>query len=241
MDGQLILISGESATGKSTSLMNIPKQERWAYLNTESGKSLPFKHNFKTAIVTDPYEVTATLDQIATAPQFDGIIIDSLTFLLDMYESLYIIGAKDGRQAWQNFAQFYKNMMQQNVAKTIAAGKHVVFLAHTKTEQDAALNDKTYVPVKGSLANQGIESYFSVVVSTKKIGLEKLKDQDPSLCRVSEDDEITGYKHVFQTRLTKETVGERIRGPIGLFAKNQIYMDNDVALLIDHMNKHFRV
>lgn len=208
-------------------------------MNTESGKALPFKHKFRTAVVTDPYEVTATIDQLADTPQLDGVIIDSLTFLLDMYESLYIVGAKDGRQAWQNFAQFYKNMMQQNVAKAIAAGKHVVFLAHTKTEQDAALNDKTYVPVKGSLANQGIEAYFSLVVSTKRIGLEKLKDQDPALCRLSEDDEITGYKHVFQTRLTKETVGERIRGPIGLFAKNQIYMDNDVALLIEHLKKHF--
>lgn len=241
MDGQLLLITGESATGKSTSLMNIPDQKRWAYLNTESGKSLPFKHNFRSAIVTDPYEVTATIEQLTTQPNFDGVIIDSLTFLMDMYESLYLINAKDSRAAWQNFAQFFKNMMQQSVAKAIRGGKHVVFLAHTKTEQDAAMNEKTFVPVKGSLGNQGIEAYFSVVVSTKRVSLEKLKDQDPALCRLTEDDELVGYKHVFQTRLTKETVGERIRGPIGLFAKNQIYMDNDVALLIDHMNKHFGV
>ena len=239
MAGQLILISGESATGKSTSLRKIPHQERWAYMNTESGKPLPFKNNFQPGIITDPYEVPASLDHIAESPQFDGAIIDSLTFLMDMYESLYVIGAKDGRAAWQNFAQFYKNLMQQNVAKALKAGKHVIFLAHTKTEQDASLNDKTFVPIKGSLANQGVEAYFSVVVSTKRVQLEKLKDMDPALCHITEDDELVGYKHVFQTRLTKETVGERIRGPIGLFEKNQVYMDNDVALLIEHMNKHF--
>ncbi|WP_299198238.1 AAA family ATPase [uncultured Amphritea sp.] len=241
MPGQLILISGESASGKSTSLMNLPNQERWGYLNTESGKDLPFPHNFRAAIVTDPYEISSTIDEVVDAPQFDGVIIDSLTFMMDMFESLYIVGAKDGRDAWQQYAQFFKNLMQQSVAKALKAGKHVIFLAHTRTEQDAALNDKTYVPIKGQLANQGIEAYFSTVVSTKRIPLEKLEGMDPALLNITQDDEMVGYKHVFQTRLTKETVGERIRGPIGLFQRNQIYMDNDVAKLIEHMNAHFGV
>ena len=239
MNGQLLLISGESASGKSMSLMNIPNQDRWMYMNTEAGKPLPFKNTFKKGTVTDPYQVPASIDQATEAPNIDGVIIDSLTFMMDMYESLYVIGAKDGRAAWQNFAQFFKNLMQQNVANALDAGKHVVFLAHTKTEQDAALNDKTYVPVKGSLGNQGIEAYFSTVVSTKKVQLEELEGMDPNLLHVGEDEEIVGYKHVFQTRLTKATVGERIRGPIGLFAKNQIYMDNDVELLIQHMNAYY--
>ena len=37
VNDQLVLISGESATGKSASLQNIRNQDRWLYLNCEAG------------------------------------------------------------------------------------------------------------------------------------------------------------------------------------------------------------
>ena len=44
---QLIMICGYSGTGKSRSLKNIRNQDKWLYLNSESGKRLPFKNQFK--------------------------------------------------------------------------------------------------------------------------------------------------------------------------------------------------
>lgn len=235
-NAQLLLISGESASGKSASLKDIPNQERWAYLNTESGKELPFKNNFKKGVVTDPYQVPATFEDVTGSPNFDGIIIDSLTFLMDMFESQVVLTAKDRREAWGFYAQFFKNLMNVHVAE---CDKHVIFLAHTKKEQDAQLIDRVQVPIKGSLNNNGIEAYFSTVVSTKKVNLPELEGQDPSLLHITDDDKLVGYKHVFQTRLTKETVGERIRGPMGLFEANQTFMDNNAALLINHMMNYY--
>lgn len=233
---QLILISGESASGKSASLGGITNQERWVYLNTESGKALPFKNSFKGGVVTDPYQISEGFKLVTGNPDFDGIIIDSLTFMMDMFESQYVVTAKDTRAAWGDYAQFFKNLMQNLVA---SCDKHVVMMAHTKAEQDAQLINRVYVPVKGSLNNNGIESYFSTVVSTKRVDLNELKNMDPELLRITEQDELLGFKYVFQTNLTKNTIGERIRGPIGLFKNNQTYMDNNVALLIDHMVKYY--
>lgn len=238
-NGQLLLVSGESATGKSASLKDIKNQDRWLYMNTESGKALPFKNNFVAKSVTDPYQLDEAFNVLATNAAFDGMVIDSLTFLMDMYESKFIIGAKDGREAWGQFAQYFKNMMQQWVVTATEAGKHVIFLAHTRTEQDAQLIDRVAVPIKGSLKNNGIESYFSTVVSTKKVDLKQLEPYASDLLNITEDDRLVGYKHVFQTRLTKETVGERVRGPMGLFTQQQTFVDNNLAMLLEHMIDYY--
>lgn len=52
VNDQLVLIMGESGTGKSASLRNIPNQERWLYLNCEAGKRLPFRNKFQTHTIT---------------------------------------------------------------------------------------------------------------------------------------------------------------------------------------------
>jgi hypothetical protein len=140
-------------------------------------------------------------------------------------------------KAWGDYAQFFKVLMQQ---KVVAFGKPVLMLAHTREDLDEkAMEMKTAVPIKGSLKNNGVEAYFSTVVAAKKITLKELEAYGSDLLNISEDDEMLGYKHVFQTRLTKATVGERIRSPMGLFTKEQTYMDNDAQLLLDHLHKFY--
>jgi len=127
--------------------------------------------------------------------------------------------------------------MQYYVAKST---KNVIILAHTRqimNEADMVLETK--VPIKGSLANQGIESYFSTVISTKKMPLNKLQDYQNDLLHITEDDEILGYKHVFQTRLTKDTVNERMRSPMGMWDRKETFIDNDVQLVIDRLHEFY--
>lgn len=235
---QAILISGESGTGKSAALRNIPNQQDWFYLNAEAGKELPFRNTFSAFRIADPYQVWEAFDVGKDRKDCRGIIIDTSTFLMDMFESQYIIPAADTQKAWGLYAQFWKRLMQE---KVVAFNKPVIILAHTLlTYDEKALENRVQVPVKGALKNNGIEAYFSTVVSTKRVELRDLKEMDPNLCHIEEDDEILGFKYVFQTRLTKATKGERIRSPMGLFDKNQTYMDNDAQLLLDHLNRFYK-
>ena len=90
------------------------------------------------------------------------------------------------------------------------------------------------------LANHAEHKDFSTVVSTKKVELKKLDSYKSDLLKITELDEMLGYKHVFQTQLTKDTVGDRIRSPMGMFTREQTYMDNDSQLLLDHLEEYYR-
>lgn len=237
INDNLVLISGESASGKSASLMNLPNQEKVLYLNCEAGKKLPFKNKFQTHVITDPYQIYEAFDYAQDNPEIETIVIDTVTFLMDMFESIYVLGSANTMQGWSQYAQYFKVLMQDKVAKS---DKNVIFLGHTRSDlNEKTMEMNTCVPVKGSLKNNGIEAYFSTVVSTKKVPLKELAKYNSDLLNITEEDEMLGYKHVFQTRLTKATVGERIRSPLGMFTVAQTYMDNDAALLMNHLNEYY--
>lgn len=235
---QLVLISGESATGKSASLRNIREQSKWMFLNAEAGKRLPFKNTFDSYTVTDPYQVYEGLDAMKNG-DIDriGAIIDTTTFLMDMFESMYVIPAVNTQTAWGQYAQFWKVLLQDKIA---SLGRPVILLAHTRSDLDEkAMEMRTKVPIKGSLKNNGVEAYFSTVVSTKKMPLKELEEYKNSMLHIEEEDEMLGYKHVFQTKLTKKTVGESIRSPMGMFTRNETFIDNDAQLLLDHLKDFY--
>lgn len=238
INDQLILIGGKSAGGKSAALRNIRNQERWYYLNTEAGKRLPFRNSFQSFRITDPYQVWEALDHaIDNSADVDGIVIDSLTFLMDMMETQYVLNAANSQKAWGDFSQFFKIMMQQKIT---TFGKPVVIIAHTKDDyNETALATETAVPIKGSLKNNGVEAYFSTVVEALKMPLKELEGFKNGMLSITEDEEILGYKHVFQTRLTKQTVGKRIRSPMGMFTREETYIDNDAQILLDHLSAFY--
>ena len=236
---QLILVSGFSGGGKSASLRNIRNQEDWLYLNCESGKRLPFANKFDKYVITDPMQVMEAFDYATDPAQahIKGIIVDSLTFLMDMYESQYVLTAVNTMQAWSNFAQFFKTLMQQKVP---TFGRPVIFTAHLLDVLDEKnMEMKTSVPVKGSLKNNGIEAYFSTVVNAKKMTLKDLEKFGSQLLTITDEEKEVGFKHVFQTRITKGTTGERIRSPMGMFDRSQTFIDNDCQLLLDHLKEYY--
>lgn len=127
--------------------------------------------------------------------------------------------------------------MQDKVAKL---GKKVIFIAHTldkynETEQVV----ETAVPVKGSLKNNGIESYFSVVISSKKVKLKELENYKSDLLTVTPEEEALGFKYVFQTKITKNTVNERLRGPLGLFDSKESFIDNNIELVLQRLTEYY--
>ena len=138
------------------------------------------------------------------------------------------------------YAQFFKEFMQQHVA---ASTKNVILLSHNTEEQQPNGTYKTFIKVKGSLMSQGVEAFMSIIVYTRVMPIEELEatGYDPELLHITDEDRMLGYKYVFQTRLTKDTVGSRIRSPMGLFKPNQTFMDNDVQLLVNYLEKYYNL
>lgn len=139
---------------------------------------------------------------------------------------------------WGTFAQYFKAIMQQYVAKS---SKNVVFTAHTAdTLNESEMLMETKVPVKGSLKNNGIESYFTVVIASKKVTLKSLKDYESAMLTITPEEQALGFKYVFQCKLTKETVNERLRGPLGLFSTKETYIDNNMQLVLNRLKEYYQ-
>ncbi len=234
----LIMICGEPAEGKSASLRSLENPEGVLYCNCESNKKLPFPAKFQQASVTDPYQIYGMFDQAETMPTSHTIAIDSQTFLMDMFESVHVIPAADTMQAWGKYQQYFKNLMQYYVAKS---SKNVIFTAHIQSiynEQTMSMEKR--IPVKGALAKNGIEAFFSCIVTAKKITLDALTKYSNPMLTITEDDELVGYKHVFQTRPTKETVGERgMRAPMGMWSIPETFIDNDCQMLLNRLKEFY--
>jgi hypothetical protein len=237
VNDHLVLISGKSATGKSACLMGIENPEGVMYLNCENNKKLPFKSKFMELTVTDPLQVYEAFEEAENMPDIHTVVIDTATYLMDMFESTYVLTAADTRAAWGDYAQFWKKLMQQYVANST---KNVIFLAHTSdvmNETDQVM--ESFVKFKGSIMNNGVESYFSTVVSTKRVPLKDLKDYDNDLLDITEEDEILGFKYVFQTKLTKKTTGERIRSSLGMWDRKETFIDNNAQHLLGRLREYY--
>lgn len=238
VNDHLILLCGKSTTGKSTALKDLVKPEGVLYLNTENGKRLPFKTAFIQKTITDPLQVYEAFDWAETKPEIHTIIIDSLTFLCDMYDTMYIHGSANGQAAWGNFNQYIKALMQQYVASST---KKIIFTAHTEdvlNKTEMAM--ETRVPVKGSLKGNGLEAFFSVIVSSKKVPITALEQYKSNMLTITPKEKDLGFKYVFQTCITKDTVNERIRGPIGMFSTEETYTDNNIQLILDRLSEYYK-
>lgn len=237
VNDNLVLLCGKSATGKSASLMGLENPDGVMYLNCESGKKLPFKSKFKQYTITDPYQITEAFDAAEGMPEIHTIVIDTATFLMDMFESIYVVNATNTMQAWGQFAQYFKNLMQQNVAKST---KNVIVLAHTSDSMnESEMLMETKVPVKGSLKNNGIESFFSLVIASKKVSLKALKEYASPMLTITPEEEALGFKYVYQCKLTKDTVNERLRGPLGLFETKETFIDNNMQLVLNQLHEYY--
>lgn len=233
----LVLLVGKAANGKSASLRNIKNPEGVLYLNCEAGKKLPFRSKFIERVITDPIKhIPQMFTAAESKPEIHTIVVDSLTYLLDMYESKYVLTLANKMEGWSNFAQFFKYLMQDLVAKST---KNVIFTAHVKDDVTDEMVRETSVPVKGSLKNNGIESYFSCVIAAKKKKLTDLEEYKSGLLTITPQEEALGFKYIFQTMITKDTVNERLRGPMGLFAANETFIDNDMQLVLDRLHEYY--
>lgn len=239
----LVGVVGESTAGKSASLRNLalgqtPEfQNGVLFLNCEAGKRLPFPNKFQSFVITDPLDIPATIAAAEEEPAIHTILVDSLTFMMEMYETKYVVYAENTQQGWQDFQQYFKKLMQETVA---ASSKRIVFTAHTASihnEEKGILETK--IPVKGALKNNGIEAYFSLIVAAKRVRIKDLKDYNNPMLVITPEEEAIGYKHVYQTQVTSANPHERIRAPMNMWTKDETYIDNDINLVFARAEQYY--
>jgi hypothetical protein len=235
-NNNIVMVMGPPSAGKSVSLMNLREPEGVVYASCDL-KPLPFKSKFKEIKIVDPLDILNLLDEVEDMEDVHTVVLDTLTFLMDLYETLYVITATDGRAAWGNYAQFYKSFIH----KIKSSSKNIVILAHEKkvmNESEMVLETK--VPIKGSVGSLGVEADFTTIIAAKKIPVKKLKDYNNNLLHISEREEELGIKHVFQTYVDKNTINEKMRSAMALWEDSEKYIDNDIQNVLDRLGEYYK-
>ena len=111
-------------------------------------------------------------------------------------------------------------------------------------EPNKAASDHSAPATQASSAKPAEEPKWDVNnprgLTTKKVQLKALKDYKSDMLTITPEEEALGFKYVFQTKLTKETVGERLRGPLGMFDTNETYIDNNAQLVMNRLNEYYQ-
>jgi hypothetical protein len=150
----IVMVYGQSGTGKSTSLRNF-KPEDVCIVNV-SGKPLPFKNKHKT-FNTDDYMSIETAIKKAPAK---SIVIDDATYLMT---GEYMRTAKvTGYQKFTDLALNYYTLVK--IAAALPDDKIVYFMGHSDIDNNGNEKFKTI----GKLLDEKItlEGMFTIVLKT---------------------------------------------------------------------------
>ena len=234
----IVLVMGKPNTGKTTSLRNL-KQESMVYLNTDL-KEIPFRDRFMANVeIANATDVLGYIQEIEGNPEVTGAVLDTLTFLMGMYERQYVVplaGTKQGQSAWGDYGNFYREFIHE-----IKSGsKDYVINAH----EDVSLNEQAMtmesrVPIKGAVGKVGVEADFTTILSTMQVPIKKLEGFENDLLHITDNEKEDGVKYVFCTRITKETAGSKMRSAMGLWDRKELYIDNDMAQVFARLHKYY--
>lgn len=235
---KIVMIMGKPNTGKSTSLRNM-NQESMIYLNTDL-KDVPFRDRFLMNVeVSNATDILGFIDDIEHSDECSGAALDTITFLMAMYERQYVTpfaGTKTGQSAWGDYGNFYRSFIH-----AIKSGsKSYVILAH----EDESLNEQSMqmesrVPVKGAVGKIGVEADFTTILRTLQIPVKKLEGHENDLLTITDEEREDGVKYVFQTRINKESAGAKMRSAMGLWSRSELYIDNDMALVYKRLEDYY--
>jgi uncharacterized protein YlzI (FlbEa/FlbD family) len=232
----VILVVGRPKTGKTESLRNLDPS-KVAYANYDKKDhlfSFAMDEKIDNVLDTIPF-----LDACEAEPQIEYIVLDTLTYMMDMYARQIVNTAKDSRAAWGDYAIFYEEVIQ----KLQMSKKNIIVLSHIKD----IYNEKEFVteqrvPVQGKIGGRGVEADFSTIVMSTtmpfdyfngKDGINKIEDLNPSF-----EEELKGVKHVFMTMATKDSMGAPVRAYKGMWnKKSDLYIDNDVQVVFDRIKE----
>lgn len=150
----LVMIYGQSGTGKSTSLRHCSSDD-FGVINV-SGKPFPFRGGLKSASTNSYHLIEATIKK-ATQP---SIVIDDATYLMvDEFMSQALVKGYDKYSAMaKNFADLIET------ARALPDDKIVYFIGHSEQADDGREHFKTIGKMLDNYVT--LEGKFTVVLKT---------------------------------------------------------------------------
>lgn len=236
MAKNVILVLGRANQGKSSSLRTLPLEEV-AYLNADL-TNIPFPNKKINEIkISEPLKVPQYIAKCEEKEGINYIVLDTITVLLRMFERKYVApkaGTKEGMSAWAHYSDYYGN-----VVHALKAGKkHTIVLGHDAQDYDeGTMEVRSKLDLKGS-AGKTSERDFSIILTARLVNVDTLKQFDNPWLNITEDEEFTGQKYVFQTKPFQKE-GNMSRTPLGMFDRNSIFIDNDMAQFTKLLDEYY--
>lgn len=211
--GQMILVIGESGSGKTTAMRNLDPAATY-YIDADK-KGLSWKgwrqqyskEKKNYLAIDDPKVVLGYIGQINDkCPQIKTIVVDTLNGLM-IGEEMRRINEK-GYDKWMDLATYIWKLL--DFCLTLRDDLSVIFLAHSQTDRDDLGNVWTHMKTSGRKLDKMVpESKFTTVL----------------LCK-SEND-----KHVFETRSSYSTA----KSPMGALEPE---VDNDIVPVLEALKDY---
>ena len=150
----IVMIYGQSGTGKSTSLRNFTNDEV-AVINV-SGKPLPFRSKLTTYDTDNYAKISSALGKI----ERKSIVIDDATYL--MVNEFMRTAKVTGYQKYTDMAVNFNSLVAQ--ASQLASDKIVYFLGHSDLKDDGTEHFKTIGKMLDNYVT--VEGKFTIVLKT---------------------------------------------------------------------------
>ena len=169
-----ILIIGETGSGKTTSMRNLPADETF-YVDADK-KGLSWKgwkeqynlENKNYMATSDPVQISTLLSKISNEQtQFKYVVVDTLNWV--MIDDEFKRMREKGFDKWQDMA--YSIIGLVSLANILRDDLTIIFVMHSQTEQDD-LTGQTFTRAKTNgkkIDKIGIESKFTTVLLAKCI------------------------------------------------------------------------
>lgn len=150
----LVLLMGQSGTGKTTALRNFSTEE--VSIINVSGKPLPFRKKLPTWSTDNYSEIVQTLPKIKTP----SIVIDDATYL--MTNEFMKNAMVTGFQKFTVMALNFNSLIE--IARTLPDDKIVYFIGHSDQADDGREHFKTIGKMLDNYVT--IEGKFTIVLKT---------------------------------------------------------------------------
>lgn len=212
-----ILIVGQTGTGKSTSLRNLPR-EKTAILNAEL-KPLPFR-KAKFALdgqIRNTSQLASAIKSVEKNDKIEYVVLDSISMYADGPVFREMVNGADGYEGWKN----YKEHLVKIIENMKTSSKKYIVTALEERSEDINKVGICSAKLQGSLKGGGLESHFTIVFRSMKI------------------DDIESPNGVSYKFATNQIPGEKITAKTPLEMFEDLYINNDIVEIYKKIEEYY--